>query len=82
MADRFPAQWIRSSRSFNPWYCPRALRIHPQRGVKFGRKRKLTPQQIDHAHKLIDTDELDCQAIADLFKVNRTTLYRVLAATA
>ena len=25
-----------------------------RRGVKFGRKPKLTPQQIDHARKLID----------------------------
>jgi len=50
-----------------------------RRGVKFGRKRKLTTQQIEHAHKLIYAGELDRQAIADLFKVNRTTLYRALA---
>jgi DNA invertase Pin-like site-specific DNA recombinase len=27
------------------------------RGVKFGRKRKLTPHQIEHAHKRIEKDE-------------------------
>ena len=48
------------------------------RGVKFGRKHKLTPQQIDHARKLIEKGE-DRQEVADLFKVNRTTLYRALA---
>jgi DNA invertase Pin-like site-specific DNA recombinase len=50
-----------------------------RRGVKFGRKRSLTAQQIDHARKLIDKGELDRQGIADLFKVNRVTLYRALA---
>jgi len=50
-----------------------------RRGVKFGRKRKLTPEQLDHARKLIDKGEHDRQGIADLFKVSRTTLYRALA---
>jgi DNA invertase Pin-like site-specific DNA recombinase len=49
-----------------------------RRGVKFGRKPKLSPLQIDHARKLIDKGE-DRQKVADLFKVNRTTLYRALA---
>lgn len=48
-----------------------------RRGVKFGRKRKLTPEQISHARRLIDSNE-DRQYIADLFKVDRTTLYRSL----
>ena len=48
-------------------------------GVKFGRKPKLTSQQIAHARKLIDQGE-DWQKIADLFKVGRKTLYRALAA--
>jgi DNA invertase Pin-like site-specific DNA recombinase len=48
-----------------------------RRGVKFGRKPKLTPQQIDHARRLIENGE-DRQQVAALFKVNRTTLYRVL----
>ena len=50
-----------------------------RRGVKFGSKRKLTPEQLDHARKLIDKGEHDRQGIADLFKVSRTTLYRALA---
>jgi len=50
-----------------------------RRGVKFGRKRILTPQQLDHARELIKKGEHDRQGIADLFKVSRTTLYRALA---
>jgi DNA invertase Pin-like site-specific DNA recombinase len=50
-----------------------------RRGVKFGRKRKLTSQQLDHARELIETGEHDRQGIAELFKVSRTTLYRALA---
>jgi DNA invertase Pin-like site-specific DNA recombinase len=49
-----------------------------RRGVKFGRKPKLTPQQIAHARKLIDQGE-DRQKVADLFKVGRKTLYWALA---
>ena len=50
-----------------------------RRGVTFGRKRKLTPEQLDHARELIDKGDRDRQSIADLFKVSRTTLYRALA---
>jgi DNA invertase Pin-like site-specific DNA recombinase len=46
--------------------------------VKFGRKPKLTPQQIEHARKLLDKGE-DRNAVAASFNVNRTTLYRALA---
>ena len=49
-----------------------------RRGVKFGRKPKLTPQQIDHARKLIEQGE-DRDAVAALLNVDRTTLYRALA---
>jgi DNA invertase Pin-like site-specific DNA recombinase len=49
-----------------------------RRGVKFGRKPKLTPQQIAHARKLIDTGERR-EDVAALLNVNRTTLYRALA---
>jgi DNA invertase Pin-like site-specific DNA recombinase len=49
-----------------------------RRGVKFGRKPKLTPQQIDHAQKLIE-DGQRREVVADLFKVSRVTLYRALA---
>jgi DNA invertase Pin-like site-specific DNA recombinase len=51
-----------------------------RRGVKFGRKPNLTPQQLDHARELIDKGDHDRQGIADLFKVSRTTLYWALVA--
>jgi DNA invertase Pin-like site-specific DNA recombinase len=46
--------------------------------VKFGRKRKLTAQQINHARKLID-DGQRREDVAALLNVDRTTLYRALA---
>jgi DNA invertase Pin-like site-specific DNA recombinase len=48
-----------------------------RRGVKFGRKVKLTSQQINHARKLIDKGEAR-QYVADLLNVGRSTLYRAL----
>jgi DNA invertase Pin-like site-specific DNA recombinase len=48
-----------------------------RRGVKFGRKVKLTPEQIDHARKLINKGE-SRQYVADLLNVGRPTLYRAL----
>ena len=48
-----------------------------RRGVKFGRKLKLTREQIDHARKLIDKGEAR-QYVADLLNVGRSTLYRAL----
>ncbi len=49
-----------------------------RRGVKFGRKRKLTVQQVSHALKPIDAGERR-EHVAALLNVNRTTLYRALA---
>ena len=49
------------------------------RGVKFGRKPKLTRQQIDCARKLMK--EQAPRDVAELFKVSRATLYRALAST-
>ena len=49
------------------------------RGVKFGRKPKLTPQQVSHAQKLIEAG--DCDDVAALFTVGRKTLYRALEKT-
>jgi DNA invertase Pin-like site-specific DNA recombinase len=49
-----------------------------KRGVKFGRKRKLTPQQITHARKQIEAGERR-EDVAALLNVDRTTLYRALA---
>ena len=48
-------------------------------GVKFGRKPKLTRQQIDGARKLNDQGE-GMQDVAESLNVGRTTLYRALAA--
>jgi len=44
------------------------------RGVKMGRKPKLTPQQIKHARKLIDEGESPAH-VAKLLNVARSTLY-------
>ena len=49
-----------------------------QRGVQFGPKPKLTPQQITHARHLRAQGE-PASVIAALFKVHRATIYRVLA---
>jgi DNA invertase Pin-like site-specific DNA recombinase len=49
-----------------------------RRGVKFGRKRKLTPQQIDHARRLIAADESPYN-VAVSYHVSRATLYRALS---
>ncbi len=49
-----------------------------RRGVKFGRKPKLTQQQIEHARKLIDNGQRR-EDVAALLNVDRTTLYRALA---
>jgi DNA invertase Pin-like site-specific DNA recombinase len=48
------------------------------RGVQFGRKPKLSRQQIQHARKLVAQGE-HCESVADLFKVSRVTLWRALA---
>lgn len=47
------------------------------RGVKMGRKKKLTAQQAEHARKLIEQGEHP-DDIAPLLKVSRSTLYRTL----
>jgi DNA invertase Pin-like site-specific DNA recombinase len=47
------------------------------RGVKPGRKPKLSAEQIEHAQKLIDKGERR-QYVADLLNVSRVTLYRAL----
>ena len=48
-----------------------------RRGAKFGRKVKLTSEQIDHARKLVDKGEAP-QYPADLPDPGRSTLYRAL----
>ena len=47
------------------------------RGVKFGRKPKLTPAQVNHARQQIEQGER-VQDIAALLNVDRGTLYRTL----
>lgn len=49
-----------------------------RRGVKSGRKPKLTPDQIAHARKLIEGGEAR-RHVASLLSVDRTTLYRALS---
>jgi hypothetical protein len=49
-----------------------------QRGVKFGRRMKLTPAQIMKARKLTDTSER-VEDVAVLWNVDRTRLYWGLA---
>ncbi len=48
-----------------------------RRGVKFGRKFKLSAAQIELAQKLVEKGE-PRKFVADLFKVSRVTLYRAL----
>jgi DNA invertase Pin-like site-specific DNA recombinase len=55
------------------------VKVAKSRGVKFGRKPKLTPHQMTHARQQIDQGKT-VQEVAALFNVHRTTLYRVLAA--
>ena len=48
--------------------------------MKFGRKVKLSSDQVEHARKLIDKGEAR-QYVADLLSVGRSTLYRALEAS-
>jgi DNA invertase Pin-like site-specific DNA recombinase len=49
-----------------------------KRGVKVGRPRSLTPAQVKHAQKLIDSGEAP-SAVAKSLGVNRSTLYRAMS---
>lgn len=49
------------------------------RGMKFGRKPKLEPVQIKRIYELADEGTASRQEIADLFGIDRSTLYRLLA---
>lgn len=49
-----------------------------RRGVKFGRKRKLSPEQIDHARHLIGRGKKAPGEVAALLNVSRATLWRSL----
>lgn len=52
-----------------------------QRGTKVGRKPKLTPEQIDHAKKLIEAGESPSR-VARSIGVSPATLYRAIPAAA
>jgi Enterobacteriaceae phage serine recombinase len=52
-----------------------------RRGVKLGRKPKLSPQQVAHARKLIEHGESPAH-VAQLLKVARSTLYVALGPAA
>jgi DNA invertase Pin-like site-specific DNA recombinase len=49
------------------------------RGAQVGRKPKLTPDQVEHARKLIDTGESPRQ-VAKTMGVSTATLYRKIPA--
>ncbi len=48
-----------------------------KRGVKFGRKAKLTPERLAHARKIINQGTTATDA-AKMIGIGRTTLYRAL----
>jgi DNA invertase Pin-like site-specific DNA recombinase len=48
-----------------------------RRGVKFGRKAKLTPDRLAHARKLIDQGKTPTEA-AKIIGIARATIYRAL----
>lgn len=49
------------------------------RGVKFGRARALTDAQLQAAKQMLSQPSATVTAVAEAFKVNRSTLYRALA---
>ena len=57
------------------------LKEAQRRGVKLGRKLKLTVQQIKHARRLIAQGEQPA-SVAQSLKVGRSTLYRALQGNA
>lgn len=49
-----------------------------RRGVKFGRQGKLSREQLDHARQQIESGAQTVKGMAELLKVNRSTLWRNL----
>lgn len=49
------------------------------RGTKFGRKPKLEVAQLKHIYQLVDEGKASRQEIADLFGIDRSTLFRLLS---
>jgi DNA invertase Pin-like site-specific DNA recombinase len=61
--------------------CRAGVKDAKRRGVKFGRKVKLTPDRLTHARKLIDQGRTPTEA-AKIVGVGRATLYGALQRTA
>jgi DNA invertase Pin-like site-specific DNA recombinase len=55
------------------------VKVAQARGVKFGRKPKLTADQIEHAADQIDHHGRSVAEMAGLYNVARTTLWRALS---
>src|SRR2546429_5914085 len=51
------------------------IKAAKRRGVKFGRKPKLSPEQVDHAREQIERGKT-AQAVTALLRVGRVTLWR------
>jgi DNA invertase Pin-like site-specific DNA recombinase len=54
------------------------VKVAQPQGVKFGRKVKLTPQQIGYSRNFIDKGEAR-RHVADFLNVGRSALYRAMA---
>jgi len=54
------------------------LQAAKKRGKKLGRPMRLTQEQIKHAEKMINTGQQTTSGMAELYGVDRTTLYRAM----
>jgi DNA invertase Pin-like site-specific DNA recombinase len=68
----------RFERSLNNQRTRAGIHSAQRRGVKFGRRPKLTPQQIARARARINRGEA-AGSVASRFRVSRATMYRALA---
>lgn len=59
-----------------------AIETAKARGVKLGRKRKLSAADVDHARRVIDAGEETVTGMARILKVGRNTLGRALRGAA
>ena len=58
---------------------PAGIEAAKRRGVKLGRKPALSPEQVAHARKLVESGDSPAN-VARLLGVARSTLYKALAA--
>ncbi len=54
------------------------LQAAKKRGKKLGRPMRLTQEQIKHAEKMINSGQQTASGMAELYGVDRTTLYRAM----